>query len=67
MRCQGCSPEAVNRALLEKRIIGGLPLGRFYPELSDCMLLCATEMSRREHMDQVAETFAGLAAAGGRP
>ncbi len=30
-----------------KKIIGGLPLGRFYPELADAMLLCATEMSRR--------------------
>jgi glycine dehydrogenase subunit 1 len=52
-------PEAVDRALLEKKIIGGLPLGRFYPELEDCVLLCATEMSRREQMDLVAEAFAG--------
>ena len=52
-------PEAVNRALLEKKIVGGLPLGRFYPELEDCVLLCATEMSRREQMDLVAEAFAG--------
>jgi len=54
----GRSPEAINQALLEKKIIGGLPLGRFYPELSDSMLLCATEMSRREHMDSVIEAFA---------
>src|SRR5512142_3402013 len=40
------SPDEVNKALLKKRIVGGLPLGRFYPELADCMLLCATEMSR---------------------
>ena len=46
------------RALLEKKIIGGLPLGRYYPELEDSMLLCATEMSRREKMDAVAEVFA---------
>ena len=52
-------PEAVNRALLDKKIVGGLPLGRFYPELEDCVLLCATEMSRREQMDLVAEAFAG--------
>jgi glycine dehydrogenase subunit 1 len=48
-------PEETNRALLGRRIIGGLPLGRFYPELADCVLLCATEMSRREHMDAVIE------------
>jgi len=51
--------EQVNRTLLDKKIIGGLPLGRFYPELADCVLLCATEMSRREHMDIVSEAFAG--------
>ena len=49
----------INRSLLEKKVIGGLPLGRFYPELEDCVLLCATEMSRREQMDLVAEAFAG--------
>jgi len=52
------SPEAINTSLQEKKIIGGLPLGRFYPELNDAMLLCATEMSRREDMDTVAESFA---------
>jgi glycine dehydrogenase subunit 1 len=46
-------PDAVNAQLLKRKIVGGLPLGRFYPELADSMLLCATEMSRREHMDQV--------------
>jgi glycine dehydrogenase subunit 1 len=48
--------DAVNRALLKRKIIGGLPLGRFYPELSDCMLFCATEMSSRAAMDIVGET-----------
>lgn len=49
--------EKINSALLDRNIIGGLPLGRFYPELRDCMLLCATEMSKREDMDQVAAAF----------
>lgn len=49
------APEEINRALVKRRILGGLPLGRFYPELSDCLLLCATEMSRREAMDAVKE------------
>jgi glycine dehydrogenase subunit 1 len=51
------TPEAINQALLEHKIIGGLALGRFYPELDHAMLLCATEMSRRKDMDQVAESF----------
>jgi glycine dehydrogenase subunit 1 len=52
------SADAINKGLLRKKIIGGLPLGRFYPELADSVLLCATEMSRREDMDRVAEAFA---------
>jgi glycine dehydrogenase subunit 1 len=51
------SPEALNSSLLEKRIIGGLPLQRYYPELESTMLLCVTEMSRREEMDAVAEVL----------
>ena len=51
-------PEAVNKALLKKKIVGGLPLGRFYPELKDSMLLCATEMIKREDMDRLAEGIA---------
>jgi glycine dehydrogenase subunit 1 len=57
-RLDGKSPDAVNRALLRQKIIGGLPLGRFYPELADSVLLCATETSRREDMDKVAEAMA---------
>ena len=48
----------INRALEAKRIIGGLPLERFYPELRNSVLLCCTEMTRRAEMDQVAEAFA---------
>jgi glycine dehydrogenase subunit 1 len=51
------SPDAINHSLLEKRIIGGLQLGRYYPELENSMLLCATEMSRRHEMDTVAQAF----------
>ena len=58
VECDGKPPEEVNAALLHKRIIGGLPLGRFYPELKDCMLLCATEMSRRAEMDEVKAVLA---------
>jgi len=50
-------PEAINAKLLGKKIIGGLPLARFYPELKNAMLLCATEMSRRGAMDAVKEAL----------
>jgi glycine dehydrogenase subunit 1 len=48
----------INRELEAKRIIGGLPLEKFYPELKNTMLLCCTEMSRKPQMDLVAEAFA---------
>ena len=52
-----CKPEDVNKGLVNKKIVGGLPLGRFYPELADCMLLCATEMSRKADMDAVGQAI----------
>jgi glycine dehydrogenase subunit 1 len=55
---RGRTPQEVNQALLEKRIIGGVPLGRFYPELADSVLLCATEMNTRAQMELVAEALA---------
>jgi len=54
-RVEGKSPDDLNKALLKKKIIGGLPLGRFYPELADSVLLCATEMTKRSEMDALAE------------
>ncbi|MGH9671719.1 MAG: glycine dehydrogenase, partial [Bryobacteraceae bacterium] len=52
------APASANDDLLSRRIIGGLPLGRFYPELEDSMLLCATEMTTRADMDTLAEVLA---------
>ena len=31
--------------LAERRVLGGLDLGRFYPELADCILMTATELT----------------------
>jgi glycine dehydrogenase subunit 1 len=56
-RTNGKSPEQINHELAGQKIIGGLPLGRFYPELKNCLLLCATEMSKRQDMDALANVF----------
>jgi glycine dehydrogenase subunit 1 len=56
-RTNGRSPQQINDGLAEQKIIGGLALDRFYPELKDCILLCATEMSKREDMDRVVTAF----------
>lgn len=53
-------PEELVQRLLEHQIIGGLPLGRFYPELSDCMLFCVTEARTKEEIDRLAAALEGL-------
>jgi len=52
------SADELNRRLLDDRIIGGLALKKFYPELGEAVLLCATEMTKRKDMDRLAEVFA---------
>ncbi|HWZ01033.1 MAG TPA: aminomethyl-transferring glycine dehydrogenase subunit GcvPA, partial [Edaphobacter sp.] len=54
------SAETVNAGLLEKKIIGGLPLLKWYPELGpNASLWCATELTTRKQMDAVAAALAG--------
>ena len=49
--------QAVNHEARQAGIIGGLDLGRFYPDLEGGLLVCATEMNRREHMERYAAAF----------
>ncbi len=44
-------------ALREEKIIGGLPLERFYPELKDHILVCVTEMVSRRALDRTIEVW----------
>lgn len=53
-------PEELVQRLLEHQILGGLPLGRFYPELSDCMLFCVTEARTKEEIDRLVTALEGL-------
>jgi len=56
-QADGQNVTSINHALERRKIIGGLPLEKYYPELKNTMLLCCTEMTQRPHMDQVAEAF----------
>ena len=56
VRAEGAGAE-VNRRARKVGIIGGLDLGRFYPELDGALLVCATEMNRRADMDRYAASF----------
>ena len=56
------SAEQVNVALLEQKVIGGLALARWYPELGpNATLWCATELTTRAQMAAVAEQVAAAA------
>ena len=51
-------PYAVNLRLLGHKIVGGLPLKKFYPELKNAALWCCTELTTRSMID----TAVGLVA-----
>ena len=48
----------LNIRLLEKKIIGGLPLATHYPELGHAGLWCATELMPRNDIDRTATMLA---------
>ena len=48
------SAAEANRRALEKKVVGGYELNG---PLAGAMLVCATEMNRREEMDRFAEAF----------
>lgn len=47
--------DEINKKLIDNNIIGGLDLGKFYPELENHMLLCTTEKRRKEQIDLLVE------------
>ncbi len=48
------SAEELNAQLLEQKIIGGLSLAKWYPELGNATLWCATELNSKEQIDRAA-------------
>ncbi len=52
-------PRDVLASLLKKKILGGLDLGRFYPELDDCLLIAVTEQNRREEIEALCRALGG--------
>jgi glycine dehydrogenase subunit 1 len=56
VRCPD-DPTKINEKLRQHSIIGGLPLGNYYPELSDAMLLCVTEKRTKAEIDTLVETM----------
>jgi glycine dehydrogenase subunit 1 len=46
--------EEVFKKLLRRGIAPGLPLGRFFPDLADCLLVCVTEKRTRGEIELLA-------------
>ena len=44
-------PYAINSRILGHKIVGGLPLKKFYPELGNASLWCCTELTTRTAID----------------
>ena len=57
------SAEELNAQLLEQKIIGGLSLAKWYPELGNATLWCATELNTKDQIDHAASVVAQAAAA----
>ena len=47
-------------ALERNTILGGLDLGRFYPELDDCILMTATELTTSSDLDRLTAALAEI-------
>jgi glycine dehydrogenase subunit 1 len=52
---------AVLGRLQEKRILGGVDLGRWYPHLADCILMAATELTTDAEIEALASALAAIA------
>jgi len=50
-------PRRVLNALKEERIVGGLPLATYYPELDRHLLVTVTELMTKEEIDRWADTM----------
>lgn len=47
-------PAKINKFLSKHNITGGFPLGKYYPELKNNMLLCFTEQNKKKDIDYLA-------------
>lgn len=48
-------PEDLLAKMRTAGMLGGIPLGKYYPELKDCLLVAVTEKRTQEHLDRLAE------------
>ena len=55
-------PEVVLNRLAEQGIVGGVALGQWFDDLTDCLLVCATELTTTQDIDRYARTLQAIVA-----
>jgi glycine dehydrogenase subunit 1 len=59
VQVRGRSVDDVIEKATKQNIFVGVPLGRWYPELSDCLLVAVTEKRTKDEIDRLAAAFGG--------
>lgn len=59
VRTPGPATEVMKR-LLEKKIIGGVALQRYYPSMTDSMLVCVTETAKKGAIDRLVDALSEI-------
>jgi glycine dehydrogenase subunit 1 len=57
----GTTAASVLAKLRERKILGGLDLGRWYPQLTDCILMTATELTTDAEIESLASALGAIA------
>ena len=58
----GMTAAAVLATLRERNILGGVDLGRWYPEYADSILMTATELTTNAEIEQLGNALDAIAA-----
>jgi glycine dehydrogenase subunit 1 len=58
VRVKGRSVETLVEKARQEGIFAGVPLGRWYPELSDCLLIAVTEKRTKDEIDRLTAVLA---------
>jgi glycine dehydrogenase subunit 1 len=56
------SPASMSQRLIDGKIVGGVTLSRWYPELPNATLWCTTEVITKEQIDSAASVIAAAPA-----
>ena len=51
------SAQKISELLFKKGIAGGLTLERYYPELKDALIICATETKSKDDLDKFVQAL----------